>query len=115
MSVMSACVCMYIACVCISVHKCMCISICVCVRHVHVSTPPCNCVYLCLSVRVLRCAYYLTLCDPMGCCPPGSSVHGDSPDKNTGGGCMPSSRGSSQHRDGTRFPKPRSPTLQANS
>ena len=30
---------------------------------------------------------YLTLCDPMGCSPPGSSVHGDSPGKNTGVGC----------------------------
>ena len=29
----------------------------------------------------------LTLCDPMKCSPPGSSVHGDSPDKNTGVGC----------------------------
>ena len=28
-----------------------------------------------------------TLCDPMGCSPPGSSVHGDSPGKNTGMGC----------------------------
>ena len=29
----------------------------------------------------------LTLCDPMDCCPPGSSVHGDSPGKNTEVGC----------------------------
>ena len=29
----------------------------------------------------------LTLCDPMDCSPPGSSVHGDSPGKNTGGRC----------------------------
>ena len=29
----------------------------------------------------------LTLCDPMDCSPPGSSVHEDSPDKNTGVGC----------------------------
>ena len=29
----------------------------------------------------------LTLCDPMGCSPPGSSVHGDSPGKNTRVGC----------------------------
>ena len=29
----------------------------------------------------------LTLCDPMDCSPPGSSVHRDSPDKNTGVGC----------------------------
>ena len=28
-----------------------------------------------------------TLCNPMGCSPPGSSVHGDSPGKNTGVGC----------------------------
>ena len=29
----------------------------------------------------------LTLCHPMDCSPPGSSVHGDSPGKNTGVGC----------------------------
>ena len=29
----------------------------------------------------------LTLCDPMDCSPPGSSVHGDCPGKNTGVGC----------------------------
>ena len=29
----------------------------------------------------------LTLCDPMGCSLSGSSVHGDSPGKNTGVGC----------------------------
>ena len=28
-----------------------------------------------------------TLCDPMNCSPPGSSVRGDSPGKNTGVGC----------------------------
>ena len=28
-----------------------------------------------------------TLCDPMDCSPPGSSVHGNSPGKNTGVGC----------------------------
>ena len=28
-----------------------------------------------------------TLCDPMDCSPPGSSVHGDSPGKNAGVGC----------------------------
>ena len=28
-----------------------------------------------------------TLCDPMDCNPPGDSVHGDSPGKNTGVGC----------------------------
>ena len=43
----------------------------------------------------------LTLCDPMDCSPPGSSVHGDSPGKNTGV-AMPSSRGPSQPRDWTQ-------------
>ena len=28
-----------------------------------------------------------TLCSPLDCSPPGSSVHGDSPGKNTGVGC----------------------------
>ena len=40
-----------------------------------------------------------TLCDSMDCSPPGSSVHGDSPGKNTGVGCHALSRGSSQPRD----------------
>ena len=31
----------------------------------------------------------MTLCDPMDCSPPRSSVHGDSPGKNTGVGCHP--------------------------
>ena len=30
----------------------------------------------------------LTLCDAMDCSPPGSSVHVDSPGKNTGVGCQ---------------------------
>ena len=45
---------------------------------------------------------HVRLFDPMDCSPPGSSVHGDYPGKNTGVGCMPSSRGSSQHRDQTQ-------------
>ena len=49
----------------------------------------------------------LTLCAPMHSSPPGSSVHGDTPGKNTGVGCMPSS---------SEYSKPRikckSPTLQ---
>ena len=41
----------------------------------------------------LRCAVCLVtqscpaFCDPVDCSPPGSSVHGDSPGKNTGVGC----------------------------
>ena len=30
---------------------------------------------------------HVKLCDPMDCSPPGSSVHGDSPGKNTRVGC----------------------------
>ena len=40
-----------------------------------------------------------TLRDPVDCSLPGSSVHGDSPGKNTGKVAMPSSMGSSQPRD----------------
>ena len=36
------------------------------------------------DVCLVSCVW---LCDPMDCSPPGSSVHGDSPDKNTGVGC----------------------------
>ena len=42
----------------------------------------CFCAVLCLVTQ--SC---LTLCDPMDCSPPGFSVHGDSPDKNTGVCC----------------------------
>ena len=37
--------------------------------------------------KVLVTQSCLTLWDPMDCSPPGSSVHGDSPGKNTGVGC----------------------------
>ena len=40
------------------------------------------CAVLCLVAQ--SC---LTLCDPIDCTLPGSSVHGDSPSKNTGVGC----------------------------
>ena len=49
-----------------------------------------------------------TLCNPMDCNPPGSSVHGDALGKNSH--AMPSSRGSSQPEI-----EPRSPTLQVDS
>ena len=38
-------------------------------------------------------------CDPVGCSLPGSSVHGDSPGKNTGVGCHALLQGSSQFRE----------------
>ena len=40
------------------------------------------CVVLCLAAQ--SCP---TLCDPMDCSPPSSSIHADSPGKNTGVGC----------------------------
>ena len=46
----------------------------------------CVCVCVCVYVRALTQSY-LTLCDPVDPCPPGSSVHGDSPGKNIAGGC----------------------------
>ena len=42
---------------------------------------------LCSTVLCLVAQSCLTLCDPMDCNSPGSSVHEDSPSKNTGVGC----------------------------
>ena len=48
-------------------------------------------------VCVLGCSVTLILCDPVDCSPPSSSVHWNSPGKNTRVGCwLPSSRASSQ-------------------
>ena len=47
----------------------------------HTSYTPPLCAVLCHSKS------YPTLCDLMDCSPPGSSVRGDSPGKNTGVGC----------------------------
>ena len=63
----------------------------------------------CFCIRDVMCLVpqlCLTLCDPMDCSPPGSSVHGDSPGKQLEWVAILSSRGSSQ---------PRSPALQADS
>ena len=48
----------------------------------HASGQLSPCAVLCLVTQS-----GLTLCDPMDCSPPGSSVYGDSPGKNTGVGC----------------------------
>ena len=40
-----------------------------------------------MKVKVLVTQSFLTLFDPMDCNLTGSSVHGDSPGKNTGVGC----------------------------
>ena len=51
------------------------------------------------NLRVYVCAEslrsYPTLCNPMDCSPPGSSVHGDSPGKNIGVDCHALLQGSS--------------------
>ena len=55
-----------------------------------------------LLVFVCTCAQLLSpvvLRDPVNCRPPGSSVHGDFPGKNTEVVAMPSSRGCPQPRD----------------
>ena len=49
----------------------------------------------------------LTLCDPMDCSPPGSSVHEESPGKNTGVGCHALLQGNLPNPG----IEPRSPTL----
>ena len=58
-----------------------------------------------------------TLCDAVDCSPPGSSVHGDSPGKNTGVGCKnthPPPPGDLPH-PGIEPVSPVAPALQADS
>ena len=63
-----------------------------------------TCVCVCACVCVCICVYVsLTLCDPMDCTPPGSSVHGILQARILEWVVMPSSRGSSWRRDGTRI------------
>ena len=76
-------------------------------EHVLVGTFTCQFLnYLGVFIRSM-CMYVWvnqscpTLCDPMGCSPPGSSIHGDSPGKNTGVGYHLFFRGSSWPRDQT--------------
>ena len=56
-------------------------------------------VHVCLVVQ--SCP---TLCTSMDCSPPGSSLHGGSPGKNTGVGCCVLLQGSFQLRDRTQVP-----------
>ena len=60
-----------------------------------------------LALELFCAVLCLVLSDsshPMDCSLPGSSVHGDSPGKNTGAVAMPSFRGSSQSRFWTQVP-----------
>ena len=54
------------------------------------------------NVLFLVTQWCLTLCDPMDYSLPGSSVHGDSPGKDTGVGCHALLQGIFQLRDGTQ-------------
>ena len=65
-----------------------------------------ECSVLCLVIQ--SC---LTLCDPMDCSLPGSSVYEDSPGKNTGVGCHALLQGNLPNSG----IEPRSPALWANS
>ena len=51
------------------------------------STPTTIISTVCCAVLCLVAQSCLTLCNPMDCGPPGSSIHGDPPGKNTGVGC----------------------------
>ena len=55
-----------------------------------------------LNIICLVTQWYLTLCDPMDCGPPGSSVHGILQARTLEWVAMSSSRGSSQPRDWTQ-------------
>ena len=61
---------------------------------------------------VISCSVMSNLMD---CSPPGSSVHGDSPGKNTGGGCHALLQGIFPTQEFNPGIKPRSPILQADS
>ena len=61
-------------------HKCVLVCI-----HVHIYIS--SCIFLMISFLCLVAQSCLTLCNPLDCSLPGSSVYGDSPGKNTGVGC----------------------------
>ena len=79
--------------------------------NIYVSCLNLNYGYFLISSAHLVAQSCLTLCDPMDCSPPGSSVHGDSLSKNTGVGCHALLQGIFP----TEGIKPRSLALQADS
>ena len=50
-------------------------------------SPRCKYILQCVCLECLVAQSHPTLCDPMDCMLPGSSIHGDYPGKNTGVGC----------------------------
>ena len=57
-------------------------------KSIYVCVCVCVCVCICTCMHAKSLQLYLTLCNPMDRSPPGSSVHGDSPGRNTGVGCL---------------------------
>ena len=70
----------------------------------HVATKPLTptAIFIPPPVQCLVTQSHLTLWNPMAYSPPDSSVHGDSPGKNTGVSCHVLLQGSSQPRDQTQ-------------
>ena len=67
----------------------MCVCVCIYLYiyiYIYVYVCVCVCVHVCMHAMSLQSC--LTLCNPMGCSPPGSPVHGI-PGKNTGVDCPP--------------------------
>ena len=62
---------------------------------------PVSCTMLQTSVHSSSVAIVMSICDSMDCSPPGSSLHGDSPGKNTGVDCHALLQGISQARGWT--------------
>ena len=73
------------------------------------------CVCVCVCVCDVCAQLCLTLCNPMDCSVPGSSVHGISQGKNTGVGCHFLLRGGDLPDPGIKPAPLESPTLQADS
>ena len=67
---------------------------------------------LCFASPLSHVQLFVTLVD---CCPPGSSVHGDSPGKNTGMGCLALLQGIFPTQGSNPGIEPRSPALRADS
>ena len=55
--------------------------------YVHINIYMCVCMYICMCMHTKWLQSCPTLCNPMDCSPPDSSVHGDSLGKNTGVDC----------------------------
>ena len=60
------------------------------------------CIFMKVEVKVLVAQLCLTLCDPMDCSPPGSSVHGILQARMLEWVAIPFSKGSSQPRERTQ-------------